>query len=149
MRSLIFLMSGEMLYYEDLKFFRAGRQPVRRYNTIHYFDNIFSWSSWGGHSHAQIYKFIFHVHRTDDRLCDRLMIWTHHPLIWMIIYSTMMYTGCFYIPEYIAALMDETRSRVFKTHSIFTRSTSRSMWKMFWSRTWKDIAWLPANDVSC
>ena len=41
MRSLIFLMSGEMLYYEDPKFFWAGRRPVIRYNTIHYFDNIF------------------------------------------------------------------------------------------------------------
>ena len=35
------LMSGEMIYYEDPKFFRAGRQPVIRYNTIHYLHNIF------------------------------------------------------------------------------------------------------------
>ena len=42
------------------------------------------------------------------------MIWTHHPLIWMIICSAMMYIGCFYIPEYIAVRMDETRSGVFK-----------------------------------
>ena len=53
------LMSGEMLYYEDPKFFRVGRWLVIRYNTINCFDNIFSWSSWGGHSHAQLYKFIF------------------------------------------------------------------------------------------
>jgi len=35
------LMSGEMLYHEDLKFFQAGRRPVIRYNTIHYLHNIF------------------------------------------------------------------------------------------------------------
>ena len=35
------LMSGEMLYHEDPKFFRAGRRPVIRYNTIHYIHNIF------------------------------------------------------------------------------------------------------------
>ena len=35
------LMLGEMLYHEDLKFFRAGRQPIIRYNTIHYLNNIF------------------------------------------------------------------------------------------------------------
>ena len=35
------LMSGEMLYYEDPKFFQAGRRPVIRYNTIHYLHNIF------------------------------------------------------------------------------------------------------------
>ena len=35
------LMSGEMLYHEDTKFFRAGRWPVIRYNTIHYLHNIF------------------------------------------------------------------------------------------------------------
>jgi len=35
------LMSGEMLYHEDLKFFQAGRWLVIRYNTIHYLHNIF------------------------------------------------------------------------------------------------------------
>ena len=35
------LMSGEMLCHEDPKFFRAGRRPVIRYNTIHYLHNIF------------------------------------------------------------------------------------------------------------
>ena len=35
------LMLGEMLYHEDLRFFRTGRQPVIRYNTIHYLHNIF------------------------------------------------------------------------------------------------------------
>ena len=35
------LMSGEMLYHEDLKFFQARRRPVIRYNTIHYLHNIF------------------------------------------------------------------------------------------------------------
>ena len=34
-------MSGEMLYYEDPKFFQAGRRPVIRYNTINYLHNIF------------------------------------------------------------------------------------------------------------
>ena len=28
-----------------------------QYNSL--YDNIFSWSSWGGHSHARLYKFIF------------------------------------------------------------------------------------------
>jgi len=35
------LMSGEMLYHEDPKFFQARRWPVIRYNTIHYLLNIF------------------------------------------------------------------------------------------------------------
>jgi len=35
------LMSSEMLYHEDLKFFQARRRPVIRYNTIHYLHNIF------------------------------------------------------------------------------------------------------------
>ena len=35
------LMSSEMLYHEDPKFFRDGRRPVIRYNTIHYLHNIF------------------------------------------------------------------------------------------------------------
>ena len=35
------LMSGEMLYHEDPKFFRVGRRPVIRYNIIYYFHNIF------------------------------------------------------------------------------------------------------------
>ena len=35
------LMSGEMLYHEDPRFFRTGRRPVIRYNTIHYLHNIF------------------------------------------------------------------------------------------------------------
>jgi len=30
------LMSGEMLYHEDPKFFQAGRRLVIRYNKIHY-----------------------------------------------------------------------------------------------------------------
>ena len=30
-----------MLYYEDLKFFWAGRRPVIRYNTIHYLTTFF------------------------------------------------------------------------------------------------------------
>ena len=34
-------MSGEMRYHEDPKFFRAGRRPVIRYNTMHYLHNIF------------------------------------------------------------------------------------------------------------
>ena len=38
---VILLMSSEMLYYEDLKFFQAERRPVIRYNTIHYLHNIF------------------------------------------------------------------------------------------------------------
>jgi len=35
------LMSGEMLYHEDPKFFELGRRLVIRYNTIHYLHNIF------------------------------------------------------------------------------------------------------------
>ena len=35
------LMSGEMLYYEDPKFFQAGRRHVIRYNKINYLHNIF------------------------------------------------------------------------------------------------------------
>ena len=80
MRSLIFFMSGEMLYHEDPKFFRAGRWPIIRYNKIHYLDNIFSWSSWGGHSHAQLYKLIFmYIGQTIVCVTDW---WYGHIILW-------------------------------------------------------------------
>ena len=35
------LMSCEIIYHEDSKFFRARRRPVIKYNTIHYLHNNF------------------------------------------------------------------------------------------------------------
>ena len=61
------VLSGEMLYQEDPKFIQRWGETCNKiqYNTLSFI--LLSWSRWGGHSHAQLYKFIL-VHRTNSRL---------------------------------------------------------------------------------
>ena len=93
------LMLGEILYHEDPKFFRAGRRPIIRYNKIHYLHNIFQDLAEAGIPMLSFINSFSCTFRTDNRLCSRPMILTHHPLIWMIICSVMLYIRCLYIPD--------------------------------------------------
>ena len=83
-----------------------------QYNTLFFIH--FSWSSWGGHSHAQLYKYIL-VHRADDRLIVDWYFSAEIIILWEGWSSAaMMYISNVFISWiYIAARMDETRSGVF------------------------------------
>ena len=80
MRSLIFfyLKWNALLWgFEVFLGWEATCNKIQ-YNTLS--DNIFSWSSWGGHSHAQLYKLIFmYIRQTIVCVTDW---WYGHIILW-------------------------------------------------------------------